>query len=237
MTAKKDIVGKKFGRLTVMRDEGKRKNSRIVWLCRCDCGELHEALSSSLMTGHTKSCGCLKDARLIGRKFDKLKVIKELPGRSTNGHKIWLCQCDCGNETEVTTGRLKNGTTKSCGCLKHYYTGERNPMYNPDKTDEERMLGRYIIGGMSATKWRKEVFNRDNYTCLICNQYGGALNAHHLDGWGWCKERRFDITNGVTLCVSCHKNYHKIYGTLNNTEKQFEEYIIKNKKHKQLALF
>lgn len=237
MTAKKDIVGKKFGRLTVMRDEGKRKNSRIVWLCRCDCGELHEALSSSLMTGHTKSCGCLKDARLIGRKFNKLKVIKELPARSTNRHKIWLCQCDCGNETEVTTGRLKNGTTKSCGCLKHYYTGERNPMYNPDKTDEERMIDRYLLNRHTQDYFRNGVFKRDSFTCRICEITGGKLQAHHLNGWNWFREGRFDINNGVTLCVDCHKEFHKEYGAGFNTLEQFENFVASKKKYKQLTLF
>lgn len=237
MTAKKDITGKKFGRLTAMKDSGERKNGHVLWLCRCECGEYCKIRSATLINGHTKSCGCLKGRDIVGERFGKLLVIKELDKRAVNRNKMWLCKCDCGQKQEVSTGRLRTGEVKSCGCLKYYYTGERNHMYNPDKTDEERMLSRYIIGGMSAAKWRKEVFNRDNYTCLICNQYGGTLNAHHLDGWGWCKERRFDITNGVTLCVSCHKNYHKIYGVLNNTEEQFEEYILKNKKHKQLALF
>jgi len=30
----------------------------------------------------------------------------------------WLCKCDCGNTYEVSSSNLKNGTTRSCGCIK-----------------------------------------------------------------------------------------------------------------------
>lgn len=243
---KEEMIGITFGRLKVMSWDCNIKEANL-WNCKCTCGNEVRVRTGDLNKGHTQSCGCLQRERaaihrsidLKGKTFSKLEVLREVGSRyyGSNSKTIWLCKCKCGNEIEVPTSALTTGNTRSCGCLLKEMVGKKHHGYNPNKTDEERMLGRYIIGGMSATKWRKEVFNRDNYTCLICNQYGGALNAHHLDGWGWCKERRFDITNGVTLCVSCHNDYHKIYGKLNNTEEQFKEYILKNKKHKQLALF
>lgn len=52
---------------------------------------------------------------LIGKKFCKLKVIKlQKPKKNKT---IWLCVCECGNLTEVISQNLRNGNTKSCGCL------------------------------------------------------------------------------------------------------------------------
>lgn len=224
MTAKKDLAGRRFGKLTAIRDSGKRKNARVVWLCKCDCGNEHETISSSLISGATQSCGCNKSADLVGRRYRLLTVVKELDKRSSNRNKMWLCKCDCGNYTEVKTGNLSNGDVESCGCLKHYYTGERNHMYRKDKTDLERLNDRYVIGKYTMDYFRNSVFERDDYICQLCGRRGEQLNAHHLDGWNWHKEGRFDIDNGVTLCVGCHDEFHDTYGRGDNTKEQFEEY-------------
>lgn len=62
MPAAKSLVGQTFSRLTVLERYGSRKG-RVNWLCRCECGKLHEAVSHALTSGHTKSCGCWKDER------------------------------------------------------------------------------------------------------------------------------------------------------------------------------
>lgn len=56
--------------------------------------------------------------------------------------------------------------------------------------------------------WRKSVFERDKYTCQDCNKLGGTLHAHHIFPFASHKDLRFDINNGKTLCVKCHKTYH-----------------------------
>ena len=58
-------------------------------------------------------------------------------------------------------------------------------------------------------EWRTNVFKRDGFTCQICNQVGGVLNAHHPKTWSEYPKLRYDIDNGVTLCVGCHKNLHR----------------------------
>lgn len=52
---------------------------------------------------------------LTGIRFNRLTVIKLLE-RTPRRRYIWLCRCDCGNETKVPTEHLKSGHTKSCGC-------------------------------------------------------------------------------------------------------------------------
>lgn len=127
--AKRDLAGQKFGRLTVLYELPERKNGKIQWRCRCDCGNEKDVLSTSLTSGHTQSCGCLQKEKtsaankrnidLVGHRFGRLVVLS----RSTTSAK-WVCRCDCGNLVEVTTTHLKTGHTKSCGCLQKDITSE-----------------------------------------------------------------------------------------------------------------
>ena len=54
----KDLTGRKFGRLTVIRMTDERRSRHVVWECLCDCGNRHFVPSNSLLSGKTKSCGC-----------------------------------------------------------------------------------------------------------------------------------------------------------------------------------
>lgn len=73
-------------------------------------------------------------------------------------------------------------------------------------------------------KWAQAVKNRDFFTCQICKAYGIELNSHHLNGWNWCIEERYDVDNGITLCKKCHERFHEIYGRGYNTYLQFIEF-------------
>lgn len=106
---------------------------------------------------------------------------------------------------------------------KGKYTKENNPNWNPNITQEERELNRKTLENL---EWKKKVIARDNHTCQCCNKVGNHdIVVHHLDGWNWCIEKRYDETNGITLCENCHKNFHLEYGNGNNTKEQFEEWI------------
>jgi len=54
--------------------------------------------------------------------------------------------------------------------------------------------------------WREAVINRDK-KCVICGA-GTHLTAHHMDHATYFKDERFNVKNGVTLCQSCHMNFH-----------------------------
>ena len=145
--------------------------------------------------------------------------------------RYWICKCRCGEIKSILQDSLLNESSKSCGCYmieenSKRFSGENNPSYNPNLTDEDRMKRRLVEG---YNEWRSEVKRLANYTCDCCGQLGGDLRSHHLDGYNWCKERRLDLTNGVCLCEQCHNLFHRSkdnggYGKGDNTEAQYIEF-------------
>lgn len=64
-------------------------------------------------------------------------------------------------------------------------------------------------GAPKYKEWRTSVFERDNYTCQHCGQKGGELNAHHIKHFAKYKKLRYEISNGLTLCIECHRKEHR----------------------------
>ena len=131
--ARVPMVGKTFGRLTVVEQVPAPAGvtGREAWYrCTCQCGGGITTRGTSLRRGITQSCGCLRrevtQARnqtqaaqrhdLTGQRFHRLVVEGVLPQRQ-GGQRVWLCRCDCGRQHQATTGGLRSGGVKSCGCL------------------------------------------------------------------------------------------------------------------------
>lgn len=224
----KDITGQRFGKLVAVRPTDRKVGTNIVWEMKCDCGNTTYVHTGNLGESQrkTKSCGCLHkevvSISLVGNKYGRLSVVEQ--GKHIGDKIAWVCKCECGNITEVSGDHLKSGATQSCGCM---HRGKLHHNYNPNKTDEERLKKRYILGKHTIDEFRNKVYQRDEYTCRVCGQVGGTLNAHHLDGWNWAKDNRFKTSNGVTLCEDCHSKFHNVYGKGNNTKEQFEEFKSK----------
>lgn len=54
----RDLTGKTFGKLTVLRRGGSNKFGNVIWFCSCSCGETHTVSGGNLLNGGTTSCGC-----------------------------------------------------------------------------------------------------------------------------------------------------------------------------------
>ena len=63
MSAKKDMTGQPFGRLIVLCEDGRTKDGKVKWKCKCECGNITAVSGKCLRNGMTKSCGCLQKDR------------------------------------------------------------------------------------------------------------------------------------------------------------------------------
>ena len=61
----KDLTGRTFGQLTVLREAGRTPRGQITWACKCECGNSHIAQGTHLRSGHTTSCGCFRQEASI----------------------------------------------------------------------------------------------------------------------------------------------------------------------------
>ncbi len=113
----KDLTGCVFGSLRVTgRDHGK---PGVRWFCLCVCDAVTSVRAADLTRAKgTSSCGCLsRIPDMAGQRFGRLVVVSR-GSRNTFGEQRWLCVCDCaGTKTEVLTQHLRDGSTRSCGCL------------------------------------------------------------------------------------------------------------------------
>lgn len=148
---------------------------------------------------------CGKDAVRSGRKFCSTKCF----GLSRRGKKTWIkgkkhTKATCEKISISKRGKKPHnygkpnyaGRGKNCHLWKGGIT---------KKSIQIRMSLEY-------KNWRRAVFERDDFTCQRCKRRGGNLYAHHIKDFATYPELRFDISNGITLCLLCHKktdNYPK----------------------------
>lgn len=75
MAKAKDLAGKRFGRLKCIKIAKKRfKGERIRWVCECSCGNSVEIFSENLLSGNTKSCGCLSHERIASHGMSNSRI-------------------------------------------------------------------------------------------------------------------------------------------------------------------
>ena len=215
-------------------------NSKSPLLCICSCGSEYNTNYDNVKAG--KKCRKCMGKRLSNRFSHDYEYVKNffkenkctlLSTSYTNGKKKLNYICECGTVSEIAFEKFKAGqrckncktrkiSEKTKGVPRPKWSGENHPHWKPEKTNEERIKDRKYE---DYHLWRKQVFERDEFTCQCCGLVGTDLNAHHKDGYNWSFERRLDVSNGVTLCKGCHDDFHKIYGKGGNTEDQFEEFI------------
>ena len=116
-------TGRKYGRLTIINIDYTQKKS--IAICKCDCGNIVRISKSDVVSGHTKSCGCLhreKTSKANTKDFTGYISLSgvEIINKSYKNEKgvwIWNCRCPiCKNIFEALPAKIINNHTTSCGC-------------------------------------------------------------------------------------------------------------------------
>lgn len=223
-----DLTNFKFDSFTVLSID---KNSgghgkHYYWFVQCDCGEILRKRSVSIKN-KTISCKCKTkyenlSGKIINGAFGSIKILTEdgYDLRYNRKRIKWKYQClNCKKIKSEVGEVLKRGDISTCGNCKP--VGKNHPRHNPNS----KFL--YKRNGQKHREWSRLIFKRDNFRCVICGSTN-KIQAHHLNGWNWDYKNHFNINNGATLCShkeGCHKKFHKIYGSGNNTIDQFLDFV------------
>lgn len=174
----------------------------------------------------SKKCGY--DNRNIGKKIHQcLGCKKVFSGRYG---KPEYCSMVCKNK--APRGGII--TEKCVSCLKEYTHKRSVPrLYCSQKCISRKgEKSHFWKGGISPiltllrqteeyNNWRKAVYARDYWTCQDCGVKQKNPVAHHIKSFKNYPALRHEISNGITLCRSCHKKTHSEIGVATRFEKKF----------------
>lgn len=144
-----------------------------------------------------------------------------------NLSKGWgrFCSTACskkGNKNRLGKGFTEDAKSRISASLKKKYAngelisplvtmgiigqrGEKSPNWQGGKT----LIGQNLRKDLSYKEWRAEVLEKDSYTCRECGKRGGKLQVHHMKPFAYFPELRLDITNGITVCIPCHRKIER----------------------------
>ena len=184
-----DLTGQIFGRLTVIERDNSKIGGNCYWLCKCACGNTNfiSVNSCHLISGHTKSCGCLQKEKTsitqlknrIGERYGKLVVIEQDENKKDKVY--WKCLCDCGNIVSVSANNLCTGNTQSCGCQNSKGEAILSELLRELKIDfiSEKSFPDLI--GDTGKKLRFDFFLPNYNTCI---EYQGIQHYTPVDHFG-----------------------------------------------------
>lgn len=130
-----NLVGQKFGKLTVIEEAYRKKN--VYWKCLCDCGNEVTVIGASLRNGHTTSCGC---GRIDGAIKTAKKMLSEDP-RITSARNVYGNNYKDGNLTFEQFIELSQMDCYYCG-----NKSENSNIYNRYKGKRKTVLQDISVG-------------------------------------------------------------------------------------------
>lgn len=131
---------------------------------------------------------------------------------ASNGKYVWggyrkICKT-CGKEfKDFPSNKTVNCSKK---CSSEYQSKNRSGELSPSWKGGLTPYYKQIRRGLKFREWHKTIFRNDNFTCRKCGQWGGKLQADHIKPIALYPELLLEISNGQTLCISCHRQKTKI---------------------------
>jgi 5-methylcytosine-specific restriction endonuclease McrA len=153
------------------------------------------------ITKGRKSSIQFNKARFCSNKCRGVWISINKRGTNNSNYKGGKSRCiECNEELAE---RYSYRITLYCKkCWYHRINGEHHPNWQGGITP----INYRIRGTKKYREWRNAVFKRDNYICQDCGySKGRILEAHHIKPFSLFPEQRFDVENGTTLCIPCHK--------------------------------
>jgi len=113
-----ESVGKTIGNFDILESVG---GGKVRAKCNLCGNENYTTRFYSIKSGHAKSCGCVKPAKLnvndhIGKKYNKLTILGPSTERDKDNRPLVTAKCDCGNIKNLRLSEITNEKVKSCGC-------------------------------------------------------------------------------------------------------------------------
>jgi hypothetical protein len=199
---------------------------------KCACGNEHKTSTYNLTRGkiHCPSCYRIKRGESIKIPKEEIFAFIESKGykiKSQEYNKVTdklNLVCPKGHEVSVSVRSFKQNEGRCRKCLFEDKVGESHPSFKHGRSKEDR-LNRNLCK-VEHNKWKRAILSKFGYRCAICGkQDGRRLCAHHLNGYNWDVENRYNIDNGIILCKEHHDGFHKVYGKGDNTIAQFNQFL------------
>jgi len=130
-------------------------------------------------------------------------------GFNLDKKEIRICEI-CGKEFSCyKSNKAKRLCSMTCRAVDRnkrykYPEGKDSPFWQGGLTPIAKKNRR----GKNYFKWRQAVLLRDGFKCVVCGFMGEHLNTHHIKGLKDFPELKCEVSNGVTLCESCHRKIH-----------------------------
>lgn len=123
----------------------------------------------------------------------KKKILKLQYGRYAN-----ITCDDCNTPMYRRPNQIKE-TNRCRSCYVKHYQGAVTSNWKGGISSQN-----YLERRLFQRTIQKKVFERDNYTCQVCQKRGVALQVDHIQPWSEYVEGRFSMDNCRTLCDKCH---------------------------------
>lgn len=118
---KKNIIGKKINRFTIIESAGKDKYRNILWLCVCECGKTKIIRNSSLLSEKTKSCGCLRSENGYKKSQSNIKHGHSKRKNKSRIYIIWESMIQrCTNPNRISYDNYGGRGISVCDKWKNF---------------------------------------------------------------------------------------------------------------------
>lgn len=188
--AKVDLVGKRFGRLTVIAEDGRTKSNSIRWKCICDCGNIKTIDGAELRRGHVASCGCFRKEKakedalkrgikedLSGRTFSNWTVIKYV------GNEKWECKCKCGAIKHVKRNSLVLGKSTQCTECSHKARAKKRVTHGDSYSKLYKVY--HSMHDRCENKNAEQYKNYGSRGIKVCDEWSGENGYVNFREWAY----------------------------------------------------